>query len=123
MNERDNPAVLWPTYALRAWLTALLAETRRSRLELDARVEHYEKEIARIAKQKERSERVVESLLEAIVIVDNVLRGVRDTEVRREEKEEHAHETERHKEGESHHFESKGEPASSGKLPPERRRR
>ena len=78
MNERDKPAVLWPTYALRAWLSALVSETHRSQLEVDARIELFEKEIARLHKQKERSKKVMESLRESIGIVDDVLRRVRD---------------------------------------------
>jgi hypothetical protein len=80
MKERQNPAALWPTYALRAWLAALVSETRRAQLELDAKVEHYEKEIARLQKQKERSSKVIEALRESMETVDNLLRRVRDTE-------------------------------------------
>jgi hypothetical protein len=87
MNERETPAAAWPTYALRAWLTALLGQTQRNRIEVDARIEHNEKEIVRLRKQKERSAVVIESLRESIAIVDSVLRRTRDVNIPEKETE------------------------------------
>jgi hypothetical protein len=124
MNVRENPAALWPTYAMRAWLAALVAETRRSQLELDARIEHFEKEVARLQKQKERSRKVVESLNESIGIVDNVLRRVRDTEVDEHSyKEDRGRESEKTREGERSREESKEERRDAKPHPPEKRAR
>jgi hypothetical protein len=90
MTERDTSTVVWPTYALRAWLTALLGQTQRARTELDARIEYYEKEITHLRVQRERSATVIGSLREAIDIVDNVLYRARDTEVERESAQPHS---------------------------------
>lgn len=123
MSERDNPAVLWPTYALRAWLSALVSEIRRSQLEVDARIEHCEKEIGRLQKQKERSTKVVESLRESIGMVDNVLRRVRDTEVDERDREEHVHEGEKQKDELKEDRTDAKKPADAKKQPQEKRAR
>lgn len=73
---------LWPTYALRAWLTAMLGQLERADAELNARVEYHEKEIARLRTQMQRSSTVIMALQEAIGSVDNVLRRTRDTDVK-----------------------------------------
>lgn len=84
MNEREAASMLWPSYALRAWLTAMLGALERADSELDARIESHEKEIVRLRSQKQRSETVVLSLREALTSVDNVLRQTRDKELSRE---------------------------------------
>ncbi len=82
MNEKiDVPKTLWPTYALRAWLTALLAQTQHGVEELDTRRAGFELEIARLRSQRERSEKVIHSLQQAVERVDIVLRRARDTTV------------------------------------------
>jgi hypothetical protein len=78
MAERDE-AKLWPTYALRAWLAALLGQLERAGADLDDRVDYHTKEIAHLRARKERSVTVITSLREAIGGVDNVLREERDT--------------------------------------------
>jgi hypothetical protein len=70
--------MLWPTYALRAWMTALLGQMERTRDDLGARVEAHEKELARLRAQKERSSIVITALREALGSVDHVLRRMRD---------------------------------------------
>jgi chromosome segregation ATPase len=87
-----NASMLWPTYALRAWLTALLGQVERSRAEIDTRVEYHEKEIAHLQAQKQRSGPVIESLREAIGSVDDVLRRTRDTEIESERSRSEARE-------------------------------
>jgi C4-type Zn-finger protein len=76
--------MLWPTYALRAWLTALLGLMERAKAELDTRIEYHEKEIGRLRAQIERSGTVITSLQEAIKSVDNVLRRTRDQQAKSE---------------------------------------
>lgn len=77
----------WPTYALRAWMTALLGQMERARDDLDTRIEAQEKELARLQTQKERSKVVIDSLREAVGAVDNVLRTTRDSELQREQEQ------------------------------------
>ena len=79
MPEREAPTVQWPTYALRAWLTAVLGQLERAGEDLDARVEDHEKEITRLRAQRERSATVITSLREAVGSVDETLRRTRDT--------------------------------------------
>ena len=82
--RRHVPHEVWPTYALRAWLTALQAQTRRAQEDLETRIETHEKEIARLRRQRERAGEVLQSLHETIDRVDERLRQVRDSEVMRE---------------------------------------
>ena len=84
ITEREASTMLLPTYALRAWLTALLGQLERARSDIDARVEYHEKEIARLQAQMQRSNTVITALNEAIGSVDNVLRRTRDTDVKSE---------------------------------------
>jgi hypothetical protein len=79
MTEREA-SKHWPTYALRAWMTALLGQLGRADAELNARVESHEKEIARLRAQMQRSSTVITALREAIGSVDNVLRSTLDTD-------------------------------------------
>lgn len=81
MTEPKDATMLWPTYALRAWMTALLGQMERAKDELETRAEAYEKELARLRGQKERSAIVITSLREALGAVDGVLRRTRDAEV------------------------------------------
>jgi hypothetical protein len=90
MPEANSQSAHWPTYALRAWMTALLGQMERARDDLDTRVEAHEKELARLRAQKERSNVVIASLREAIASVDNVLRGTRDSELHLEQEQEQA---------------------------------
>ena len=80
MSEHDSGR-LWPTYALRAWLAALLAQTRRLSERLEKRIGMSERLIARWRGQLERSHVVIRSLEEALGSVDNVLRHHRDAEI------------------------------------------
>jgi hypothetical protein len=80
-DKTDTLKSLWPTYALRAWLTALLAQTQHGVEDLDSRRKGFELEIARLRNQRERSEKVIASLQQAVERVDAVLRRARDTSV------------------------------------------
>jgi len=80
MPDPNAQNMLWPTYALRAWLTALLGQMERASDDLDERVQAHEKEIARLRAQKQRSGLVVTSLRDAVGSVDAVLRRTRDSE-------------------------------------------
>jgi septal ring factor EnvC (AmiA/AmiB activator) len=80
MNEQDRSKQLWPTYALRAWLAALVAQVRAFRGEVESQIAHFEHEIARLRRQLERSEEVTRALNEVIDLVDDRLRRVRDSE-------------------------------------------
>lgn len=80
MSEQEQPKGLWPTYALRAWLTSLVAQVRSSRSEAVAQIEHHEVEVARLKRQLERSDEVLRSLDEVTGLVDERLRRVRDSE-------------------------------------------
>jgi hypothetical protein len=80
MSEGD-PGKLWPTYALRAWLAALLAQTRRLGERLEKRIGLHEQMIARAREQLERSHTVIRSLEEALSLVDGSLRSHRDSEI------------------------------------------
>jgi chromosome segregation ATPase len=71
-------SAIWPTYALRAWVGALLAQTRRAREDLEARIEAAEKEVARLRRQHERADTVIESLQGTIEQVDARLSRIRD---------------------------------------------
>jgi septal ring factor EnvC (AmiA/AmiB activator) len=84
MSERNEPSMLWPTYALRAWLTALIGQMERAKDDIEKRLEAHEKELARLRGQKERSAIVITSLREAIGAVDGVLHRTRDTELNRD---------------------------------------
>ncbi len=80
MSDHDA-ANMWPTFALRAWLAALLAQTRRVSERLEKQIGLHERMIARLREKIERSHTVVRSLEEALGTVDNVLRRVRDSEM------------------------------------------
>jgi len=80
MTEQERFKGLWPTYALRAWLTALVTQVRTSRDDVAAQIGHFEHEIARLRGQLERSDEVMRSLGEVIELVDDRLRRVRDSE-------------------------------------------
>jgi hypothetical protein len=80
MSDHDA-GKLWPTFALRAWLAALLAQTRRVGKRLETRIGLLERMIARLREKVERSHTVARSLEEALGVVDNVLRRVRDSEI------------------------------------------
>jgi hypothetical protein len=71
---------LWPTYALRAWLTTLLVQTQQAELDLKHRIEDREKELERMREQAKRSPQVVQSLHEAIARVDTALKRKLDVE-------------------------------------------
>src|ERR1700735_5541188 len=80
MSQQEPPKGVWPTYALRAWLTSLVAQVRSSRSEAVAQIEHHEVEIARLRRQLERSDEVLLQLDEVTGLVDDRLRRVRDVE-------------------------------------------
>jgi len=79
MSEPDTERTIWPTYAMRAWLGALVAYVRRSRHDLEARIDAAEKEVARLRRYHERAGTVIESLEDALGRVDARLRQTRDT--------------------------------------------
>ena len=108
--NQATPQEIWPTYALRAWLTALQAQTRRAQEDLEARIDSHEKEIARLRRQHARAGTVLHSLQETIDRVDAQLRHVRDSEsfAKAASAEQHAH----HPEREEHEKEA-GEPSQS----------
>jgi hypothetical protein len=87
MTDANPKSAHWPTYALRAWMTALLGQMERARDDLDTRIEAHEKELARLHTQKERSRVVIDSLRDAVGAVDNVLRTARDSELQREQEQ------------------------------------
>ena len=72
---------LWPTYALRAWLTALLVQTQQAETALKYRIEDGERDLERMRDQAKRSTQVVKSLQSAIDKVDDLLRRRRDAEL------------------------------------------
>jgi hypothetical protein len=80
MIEQEQSKGLWPTYALRAWLSSLVAQVRSSRSEAVAQIEHHEVEVARLRRQLERSDEVLRALSEVTDLVDDRLRRVRDSE-------------------------------------------
>jgi len=88
--DEEDLKMLSPTFALRAWLAALLGATERAREELNSRVESHEKEIARLRAQMQRSGTVITSLRAAIGSVDNVLRRTRDVDVKSDSPRTHS---------------------------------
>jgi len=94
MNDRDVGR-LWPTFAFRAWLAAVLAQTRRLGERLEARIGWHEQIISRLREKVQRSHTVAHSLEEALGTVDNLLRRVRDSEIL----EQHHRESEEVREG------------------------
>jgi 2,3-bisphosphoglycerate-independent phosphoglycerate mutase len=72
--------LLWPTYALRAWLEALSGEIRRAREDLENRINLAEKEVARLRRLHERAGHVIESLQQSISKVDMRLHQLGDIE-------------------------------------------
>jgi hypothetical protein len=83
-SKSTAPSSLYPTYALRAWLTALLAQTQKAQSEARETIRIREAEIARLREQIDRSGDVVKSLQDALERVDNVLRHKRDVQINRE---------------------------------------
>lgn len=81
MSESDASKAIWPSYALRAWLGALLTQTHRAQTELESRINTTEKELARLRRQHERAGSVIQSLQGATGKVDARLRQILDTEV------------------------------------------
>ena len=76
-------ASLYPTYALRAWLTALHVQTQRAQSELQASIQSHETEIARLRQQFDHAGGVVKSLEHAIERVDATLQRRRDVDATR----------------------------------------
>ena len=83
MSETEATSTIWPIYALRAWLGALLSQIRRAREDLETRIENAEKEVARLRRQHERAGPIIESLQEVVGVVDARLRQIRDTDFTR----------------------------------------
>jgi hypothetical protein len=89
MNDRaaspspgPRPAIIqWPTYALRGWLAALLAQTLQIETQIKYRIEDLETETARLRAQLDRAVPVIESLRQSIRKVDDTLRQRRDTDL------------------------------------------
>jgi len=75
---------VYPTYALRAWLTALLAQTQVAQTNMQASIRNHETEIQRLREQIDHAGGVVKSLEHAIQRVDNELRRKRDVDATRE---------------------------------------
>jgi hypothetical protein len=88
-------ASAYPTYALRAWLTALLAQTQQTQMEAEATLAGREVEIKHLKEQIDRSQAVVKSLQDAIDRVDSVLRRKRDVQINRDLETQPNRETER----------------------------
>jgi site-specific recombinase len=76
-------ASLYPTYALRAWLTALQLQTQRAQSEIQASIQSHESEIARLRQQFDHAGGVVKSLEHAIERVDATLQRRRDVDATR----------------------------------------
>ena len=70
----------WPTYALRAWLAAMLTQTLQAEIQIKHRIEDIEIEAARLRAQLARATPVIESLQQSIRKVDDVLRHRRDVD-------------------------------------------
>jgi len=77
---KANTMSLYPTYALRAWLTALHVQTQRVQSEMQASIQSHESEIARLRQQIEHAGEVVKSLEHAIERVDATLQRRRDVD-------------------------------------------
>jgi hypothetical protein len=73
-------ASLWPTFALRGWLTSLLVQTHQAELEMRQRIEKRELELDHMREQVNRSAPLIKSLEDSIAKVDNVLRRKLDAE-------------------------------------------
>ena len=126
MSEFDASKAIWPSYALRAWLAALLTQMHRAQTELENRINTTEKELARLRRQHERAGAVIQSLQGATGKVDARLRQILDTEVppigtnrgapaAKESEDKNCRE---HPEPAKHEYPEPGaapEPASSGK--------
>jgi uncharacterized protein YukE len=84
MKRQDPQTSLWPTYALRAWLTAVQGQTERAQRDVERYVEYHESEAARFRDQAERASNALESLGNAISLVDDALRQARDTAAEQE---------------------------------------
>lgn len=110
---------IWPTYALRAWLTSLQAQTRRAQEDLEARIDTHEKEIARLRRQHERAATILHSLQATIERVDARLRHVRDSEsfAKATSAGTHAHHPEREEREKEPGESSQGRAASSRPRP------
>src|SRR5512135_3509081 len=88
MNE-PAPATLWPTYALRAWLAAIQAQTQRARTDLEALIQYHETEIERVRGRIQRANDVLASLQGSVELVDQSLSQVRDAPAK-DDREGHA---------------------------------
>jgi hypothetical protein len=93
MTDHDAGKI-WPTFAFRAWLAALLAQTRNVHERLEKRIGWHERIIAHLREKVERSRSVIRSLEEALEKVDRTLQRVRDSEILNEQRRsgEEAHE-------------------------------
>jgi len=74
----------YPTYAFRAWLTALLAQTRNAQVELEAGIRNHESEIERLRQHLAHAGEVVRELEGSIERVDSILRQKRDADINRQ---------------------------------------
>jgi hypothetical protein len=73
----------YPTYALRVWLTALLAQTRTAQVEMEASIRNHESEIERLRQHLAHAGEVMKSLENCIERVDSALRRQRDVDMNR----------------------------------------
>jgi septal ring factor EnvC (AmiA/AmiB activator) len=73
----------YPTYALRAWLTALLAQTRTAQVEMEANIRNHESEIERLRQHLAHAGEVLKSLENSIERVDSALQKQRDIDMNR----------------------------------------
>jgi ABC-type transporter Mla subunit MlaD len=78
MSDIDTSKSVWPSYALRAWLAALLAATNKAKSDLEERIDATEKELARLRRQRERTNSVIQSLQGATSKVDAHLSQILD---------------------------------------------
>lgn len=76
----QNLKSLYPTYALRSWLTALLAQTQQAQHDITVSISNHEAQIASLRQHLEHSDEVVKSLQHAIDRVDSALQVRRDVD-------------------------------------------
>lgn len=87
MTDRTTPATpvpattLWSTYALRAWLAALLTQALQNETQVKYRIEDLETETKRLRAQLDRATPVIQSLQQTIRKVDDAIRRIRDVDL------------------------------------------
>jgi hypothetical protein len=79
----SNPPTLeiGQAYALRAWIMWLQSQISQAQPELQRQIGEHQREIARLRASIERSSSVLTSLRATIAQLDDMLRGVQDTDI------------------------------------------